>query len=121
MMKIVPASRLVTDASLDPPRKRPRKRPAIARRRAVAPAGGAVVDCVSITAKAEIPGAPRGGGDGSMYQRIVKIRLGAGPTVVPAKAGTHNHRGLLSEDGVCQLVQLHPPQRVGPGLRQAFA
>src|SRR5687767_1104396 len=42
MMKIVPASRRVTEASWEPPSS--------ARRRATTPAGGAVADCVSITA-----------------------------------------------------------------------
>src|SRR6476659_559583 len=42
MTKMVPASRLVTEASLEPPSS--------PRRRAITPAGGAVADCVSITA-----------------------------------------------------------------------
>src|SRR5215217_3375222 len=42
MMKMVPASRRVTEASWEPPSS--------ARRRATTPAGEAVADCVSITA-----------------------------------------------------------------------
>src|SRR3954452_15945782 len=42
MMKMVPASRRVTEASLEPPSN--------PRRRAITPAGEAVADCVSITA-----------------------------------------------------------------------
>src|SRR5947209_2233567 len=94
MMKMVPASRLVTEASLEPPSS--------ARRRAITPAGEVVADCVSITATRMHPGnAPRGGGDGWVYQPFVKIRLG-GPVVVPANAGTHNHRAELLEIGVCR-------------------
>ena len=51
MMKIVPASRLVTDASLDPP-STPRS---IERNRAITPAGKVAADCASITAKQDIP------------------------------------------------------------------
>jgi hypothetical protein len=48
MMKTVPARRLVTEASLVPPRK-----PAsLARSRAIAPVGKAGADSVSITATA---------------------------------------------------------------------
>src|ERR1700712_1252162 len=69
MMKIVPASRFVSDASLEPPN--------IDRRRAIGPAGEAGADSVSITATARHPRkAPRGGGDARIYQRFVKIRLG---------------------------------------------
>src|SRR5829696_4965605 len=69
MMKMVPASRRVTEASLEPPSS--------ARRRAMAPAGEAVADCVSITATRVHPrNAPRGGGDNWMYQPFVKIGLG---------------------------------------------
>src|SRR3954451_11992776 len=69
MMKMVPASRRVTEASLEPPSN--------PRRRAITPAGGAVADCVSITATRVHPrNAPRGGGDARMYQPFVKIRLG---------------------------------------------
>src|SRR4051794_33609755 len=94
MMKIVPASRLVTEASLEPPSS--------TRRRAITLAGGAFADCVSITATRVHPrNAPRGGGDDRMYQPFVKIWLG-GPAVVPAKAGTHNHRANLLEKGVCR-------------------
>jgi hypothetical protein len=69
MMKIVPASRRVREASFEPPSSE--------RRRAIKPAGEAVADCVSITAKAQASeDVPRGGGDGRMYQRFVKNRLG---------------------------------------------
>src|SRR5438105_9928504 len=99
MMKIVPASRLVTEASLEPPSS--------ARRRAITPAGEAVADCVSITATRLHPrNAPRGGGDDRMYQPFVKIRLGGGPRRRPcernANAGTHNRRAELLEIGVCR-------------------
>src|SRR6185295_7442264 len=71
MMKMVPASRRVTEASLEPPSS--------PRRRAITPAGEAVADCVSITATRLHPrNAPRGGGDDRMYQPFVKIRLGGG-------------------------------------------
>src|SRR5450631_3878562 len=49
MMKIVPASRLVTESSLEPPRELP----SIDRRRAIAPRGRAVAGGASITAKRE--------------------------------------------------------------------
>src|SRR5882762_256102 len=53
MMKIVPASRLVRDASLEPP--------SIDRSRAITPAGGAVVDGASVTVTVGIPErVPRG-------------------------------------------------------------
>jgi hypothetical protein len=45
MMKIVPASRLVTEASLEPP--------SIDRVRAITPVGDAVVDSASIAATTE--------------------------------------------------------------------
>src|SRR5665213_3234467 len=51
IMKIVPASRLVTDASLEPPSKPP----SIDRSRAIMPAGRVVADGASIAATAEIP------------------------------------------------------------------
>src|SRR5882757_162794 len=47
MMNIVPASRLVRDASPEPP--------SIARSRAMSPAGGAVVDGASVTVTAGNP------------------------------------------------------------------
>src|SRR4051812_36004465 len=84
MMKIVPASRLVTEASLEPPTRLP----SIDRRRAVTPAGEAVAGWVSTTAKAAIPGAA-GGGDGPMYQRIVKNGLGGAPPL----SSPHRGRG----------------------------
>src|SRR5882724_1277663 len=53
MMKIVPASRLVRDASPEPP--------SIDRSRAITPAGGAVVDGASVTVTVGNPErAPRG-------------------------------------------------------------
>src|SRR5712671_1363337 len=52
MMKIVPARRVVTEASPEPPN--------IDRSRAITPAGGTVADCASITATAENPSAPHG-------------------------------------------------------------
>jgi hypothetical protein len=51
MMKIVPASRRVTDASLEPPSKPP----SIDRSRAIMPAGRVVADGASIAATAENP------------------------------------------------------------------
>src|ERR1035438_1366667 len=51
IMKIVPASRLVTDASLESPSKPP----SIDRSRAIMPAGGVVAEGASIAATAEIP------------------------------------------------------------------
>jgi hypothetical protein len=71
IMKMVPASRFVTEASLEPPSRLP----SFDRSRAVTPLREAVVDSVSITATAEIPKAAQGGGDPA-YQRFVKIRLG---------------------------------------------
>src|SRR3954463_1830168 len=77
MMKMVPASRRVTEASLEPPSS--------PRRRAITPAGEAVADCVSITATKVHPrNAPRGRGDARMYQPFVKIWLGG--LVVPGHA-----------------------------------
>src|SRR5207253_2643124 len=79
MMKMVPASRRVTETSLEPPSS--------ARRRAITPAGEAVADCVSITATRLHPrNAPRGGGDIRMYQPFVKIRLDCGPPDTPITA-----------------------------------
>src|SRR3954447_10455961 len=92
MMKMVPASRRVTEASLEPPSS--------PRRRTITPAGEAVADCVSITATRVHPrNAPRGGGDDRMYQPFVKIWLGgrASLGVVPANAGTHSHWRILGE------------------------
>src|SRR5260370_20104926 len=77
MMKIVPASRLVTDASLEPARKPP----SIDRSRAITPLGRAVADCASITATAGNPWGPQGCGGNPAYQLFVKIRW---PRVVPA-------------------------------------
>src|SRR6266702_6055262 len=58
MMKIVPASRLVTEASPEPPTRLPSSD----RRRAIRPEGEAVADSVSITATAVHPrNTPRGG------------------------------------------------------------
>src|SRR5437660_2102367 len=75
MMKIVPASRLVSEASPEPPRKLRTSD----RTRAIGPAGEAVADSVSITATAEHPrNTPRGGGVASGYQLFVKIRLAGG-------------------------------------------
>src|SRR4051794_8721719 len=51
MAKIVPASRLVTDASLE----LPSEPPSIDRSRAIMPVDEAVADCASITATAVIP------------------------------------------------------------------
>src|SRR5215218_2575669 len=86
MMKIVPASRRVTEASLEPPSS--------PRRRAMTPAGEAVADCVSITATRVHPrSAPRGGGDHRMYQPFVKIRLGGMgffASVIPGRCAASN-------------------------------
>src|SRR3954467_12421865 len=81
MMKMVPASRRVMEASLEPPSS--------PRRRASTPAGEAVADCVSITATRVHPrNAPRGGGDDRMYQPFVKIRLDCGPPMPPSRQAT---------------------------------
>src|SRR4051794_23811961 len=89
MMKIVPASRFVSDASLEPPNSE--------RRRAIGPAGGAGADSVSITATARHPRkAPRGGGDAPIYQRFVKIRLGGasqGSSFREARSANPESRG----------------------------
>src|SRR3982074_2618046 len=77
MMKIVPARRVVTDASAEPPN--------IARSRAITPAGGAVAGCASITTPAENPSGTVWCGHRPAYQPFVKIRS---PGVVPAFAGT---------------------------------
>src|SRR5882757_3508395 len=102
MMKMVPASRRVTDASLVPPSRRP----AIARSRANAPAGEAAVDWVSVTAKAGFPNAPRGGGDGPIYQRNVNIRLD-GPSFRGMRS--MNLRCAVAHRGTLRFsdVQLH--------------
>jgi hypothetical protein len=50
-MKMMPASRLVTEASLEPP-SRPRD---LARSRAITPLAEAGADCASVTATVEIP------------------------------------------------------------------
>src|SRR5229473_6160335 len=69
MMKIVPASRLVRDASPEPS--------SIDRSRAITPAGGAVVDGASVTVTAGNPEKSAAWcGDHSAYQLFVKIRLG---------------------------------------------
>src|SRR5438874_1653218 len=116
MMKMVPASRLVTEASLEPPSS--------ARRRTITPAGEAVADCVSITATRVHPrNAPRGGGDARMYQPFVKIRLGGRipPGVVSAFAGTHNHRAELLEIGVCRRFLVTTAAAYGSLLPCAIA
>src|SRR3954462_124061 len=75
MMKIVPASRLVTEASPVPPTRLRTSD----RTRAIGPEGEGLADSVSITATAEHPrNTPRGGGDGFGYQLFVKIRLAGG-------------------------------------------
>src|SRR4051812_15290719 len=79
-MKMVPASRFVSDASPEPPRTRPN----IARSRASAPAGKAAVECASVTATGN-PHCRINCGDDPDYQRIVKIRLGA---VIPGATPT---------------------------------
>src|SRR5258705_4319100 len=68
MMKIVPARRFVRDASWLPPRNLP----SIDRSRAVAPAGEAVADWVSITATVEIPEDAARRGNHPIYQPFVK-------------------------------------------------
>src|SRR5229473_3658728 len=69
MMNIVPASRLVRDASPEPS--------SIDRSRAITPAGGAVVDGASVTVTAGNPEKSAAWcGDHSAYQLFVKIRLG---------------------------------------------
>src|SRR5882724_10708267 len=86
MMKIMPASRLVTEASPEPPTRLR----VSDRRRAIGPEGEGLADSVSITATAGHPrNTPRGGGDVRGYQLFVKIRL-AGvlrPTADLTRAG----------------------------------
>src|SRR6478609_11096290 len=75
MMKIVPASRRVTEASPVPPTRLRTSD----RRRAIRPEGEGLSDSVSITATAKRPrNTPRGGGDVFGYQLFVKIRLVGG-------------------------------------------
>src|SRR5258708_2132575 len=75
MMKIVPASRLVTEASPEPPTRLLTSE----RRRAIGPEGEGLADSVSITATAGHPrNTPRGGGDIRGYQLFVKMRLAGG-------------------------------------------
>src|SRR6476620_965480 len=71
MMKIAPASRLVTDASLSPGAP-----PSIERSRPIRPPGGEVADWASVTATARNPRTCRGRGDAPAYQLSVKIWLG---------------------------------------------
>src|SRR3981189_301411 len=74
MTKIVPARRLVTDSSLEPPSIDPS--------RGITPVGRAVVDSASITATAGVPPRnPHECGDGRAYQLFVKIRLGGAKPV----------------------------------------
>src|ERR1700761_2460744 len=108
MMKMVPARRRVTDASLLPPAS-------FAFSRANRLLGKAVVGSASITATAESQNDCRGGcGEVLVYQRFVKIWLGGGSTwmlsrlslprrrhplaVVLAKARTHYPRERLGEE-----------------------
>ena len=74
MTKIVPASRLVTEASLEPPSND--------RRRAMTPAGEAVADWVSITATSEHPRKRR---EAAAAFRCINdsLRLGWAPLRVP--------------------------------------
>jgi len=74
MMKMVPASRLVTDASLDPPSSK--------RSRRIGPACDAVAGCASITIRKEFRKPLRIAATVPAYQLFVKIELGVAP--VPA-------------------------------------
>src|SRR5213080_1633444 len=106
MMKMVPASRLVTEASLEPPSS--------ARRRTITPAGEAVADCVSITATRLHPrNAPRGGGDDRMYQPFVKIRLG-GLLLHQSFRGDGQHRTRNLEIPGSHFVRPGMTLRVNP-------
>src|SRR6185437_600553 len=75
MMKMVPARRLVTEASWEPP-SRP---PSLARSRAKMPLGKAGADCASITATVEFLREPRTRAATLLAkQRFVKIWLDGG-------------------------------------------
>src|SRR5271169_90688 len=110
MMKMMPASRLVSEASLEPPKEVP----SIARIRATTPVGGVVADWASITAKAEIL-APRGegNGEGPAYQLFVKIRLGEKPL-----PGRHSGAGAKRAN---YDVQLHIGESRGFGFMRSLS
>src|SRR5665213_1425980 len=91
MMKMVPASRLVSEASLEPPSKRPGS----PRSRDIAPAGGTGADCVSITATSKPQHPPQDRGELSGYQLFVKIRLG-GKAVIPGHAAARTRNLKIS-------------------------
>src|ERR1700685_1752141 len=112
MMKIVPASRFVSEASLEPANSE--------RSRVIAPAGGTVADCASITAKREFPWRRRHAAVVPAYQLFVKIRWPRREPVVvaPAKAEAHNHRARLLNTGLEHLCLTAPPRGMGPGLRR---
>src|ERR1700681_2526686 len=111
MMKIVPARRVVTDASPEPPN--------IDRSRAITPAGGAVADGASRAATAENPSGTAWCDHHPAYQPFVKIRsLG----VVPAKAGTHSPWRLLVRRALVALPKSESSpygSRPSPGRREA--
>src|SRR5580693_2709356 len=71
MTKTVPASRRVTEASLEPPVN-------MRRSRAIKPAGTVTGSAsITATAKNDPERRPHAGGDGPVYQPSVKIRLDA--------------------------------------------
>lgn len=75
MMKMMPASRRVVDASLGPPAS-------LALSRVKTPPRWAVAGwLVSMAAKAKSRTNAAGGGDGPVYQRFVKIQLDEGPSL----------------------------------------
>src|SRR5271167_1039785 len=109
MMKMMPASRLVSEASLEPPKEVPN----IARIRATTPVGEVVADWASITAKAENPRAAGGNGDAPAYQLFVKIRLGERPL-----RGRHSGAGAKRAN---YDVQLHIGESRGPGFMRSLS
>src|SRR3954468_21376418 len=110
---MVPARRLVTDASLEPPASSALMRASRARRTSVA--GGA---SMAVTMRPSSLGR-EGATVGPPYQLFVKIGLGASAcSVVPAKAGTQNHRELLLSQVFASSFLIGPPRPMGPGLRQ---
>ncbi len=71
-----------------------------------------------------VPAGPAGRSRQEPGRRRARRAVGASATavnhflVVPANAGIHNHRELLSSEGVCQSLQRRLPRSMGPGVRR---